>query len=131
MNPMKLGTELAARRVAAGLSQSELARRIGTSQAAISKIESGRVIPGLLVIERIARATGTTIELKLGEPSRVPSPTELRQRLRKVVGDSEFNPWERSPTAAEVKSLIADGLTRERFEGRRTPNRSRRQKEPA
>jgi transcriptional regulator with XRE-family HTH domain len=118
---MKLGRELAARRRDAGLTQAELARRIGTTQAAISKIESGRVLPGLPLIERIARATGRPIQLTLGEPSRPLSPAERRRRLRRALGDVEFNPWERSPSPAEAQSLISDGLTRERFEGRKTP----------
>jgi transcriptional regulator with XRE-family HTH domain len=121
VNAMKLGRELAARRRDAGLTQAELARRIGTTQAAISKIESGRVLPGLPLIERIARATGRPIQLTLGEPSRPLSPAERRRRLRRALGDVEFNPWERSPSPAEAQSLISDGLTRERFEGRKTP----------
>jgi hypothetical protein len=40
---------------------------------------------------------------------------ERRRRVRGVLGDFEFDPWERDPTPAEQESLIADGLTRDRF----------------
>jgi transcriptional regulator with XRE-family HTH domain len=125
MNSMKLGEELASRRRAAGLTQAELASRMGTSQAAISKIESGRVLPGLLVLERLAQATGRPLELILGARSTLPSRSERRRRVRKVLGASEFNPWERAPTPAEAASLLADGLTHERFEGAKASLRSR------
>lgn len=99
---------------------------MGTTQAAVSRIESGRTLPSLIVLERFARATGKPMKLVLGEPSGLPNRNELRRRVRRVLGDYEFNPWERGPAAAEAESLIADGLTRERFEGKRTARRSRR-----
>jgi len=49
---------LAALRVAAGLSQAQLAQRIGTSQSHIACIERGKTDPGTDVIERIAGALG-------------------------------------------------------------------------
>jgi hypothetical protein len=34
----------------------------------------------------------------------------------------EFDPWDRGPTAAERDSLLADGLTPERFQDRSVPS---------
>ena len=45
-------------RAAAGLSQSELARRAGTRQAVISAIENGARVPGGVMLARIAHALG-------------------------------------------------------------------------
>lgn len=126
VNSLKLGRELARRRLEAGLTQAEVAERMGTTQAAISKMEGGRTLPSLVVLDRFAKATGKPLTLTLGEPSRLPSRGEMRRRVRSVLGDYEFNPWERSPTPVEAESLIADGLTRERFEGKRASIRSRR-----
>src|SRR5436190_2110398 len=56
MNAAALGRRLTALRREAGLSQVELARRMGTSQAAVSKIESGRNLPTLPWLERFAAA---------------------------------------------------------------------------
>ena len=116
MNSMRLARELTRRRTKAGLTQVEVARRMGTTQAAISKIESGRTLPTLAVLDRYARATGAPMQLLLGEPTRLPRRSELRRRVREGLGSYEFNPWDRSPTPAEAESLNADGLTRERFE---------------
>jgi transcriptional regulator with XRE-family HTH domain len=126
MNTMKLGRELAARRQKVGLTQAELARRMGTTQAAISRMEGGRVPPSLLLLERFAQATGGPLEIVVGEPNRIPSRQELRRRVRQVLGDIVFNPWDRSPTPAEAESLNADGLTRGRFESATAALRSSR-----
>ena len=50
-------------RVRAGLSQSELARRMGTSQAAIARMESGRYLPSSRTLQRFAEATGTKLRI--------------------------------------------------------------------
>jgi transcriptional regulator with XRE-family HTH domain len=99
----------------AGLTQAALAARIGTTQAALSKIETGRTLPGLELLERVARATGRPLTLRLGEAPRSISRRERQRLVRRVLGDFEFDPWERDPSPAERESLLADGLTRERF----------------
>jgi transcriptional regulator with XRE-family HTH domain len=115
MNPSDVGRIVVERRRSAGLTQARLADRLGTTQAAISKIETGRTLPGLDLLERLAEATGGPLVLTLGAPRRRPSRRELRERVRKVLGEYEFDPWERDPTPAEAESLLADGLTRDRF----------------
>ena len=50
-------------RVEAGLSQEELARRIGTRQSSISAIERGSRAPGGVMLESIAEALGLTLSL--------------------------------------------------------------------
>lgn len=97
------------------MTQRALAGRIGTTQAAISKIETGRTMPTLELLERVAVATGRPLVLTLGAERGRPSPADLRERVRRVLGDYEFNPWDREPTPAEARSLLRDGLTRERF----------------
>jgi hypothetical protein len=56
--------------------------------------------------------------LSFDEPRRKPLSGERRRRVRRVLGDYLFNPWDRDPTPAEARTLVADGLTRERFEGK-------------
>ncbi len=57
--------ELIAARVRAGLSQTELAERMGTSQSTIARLESGRTLPSMRTLARYARATGTRAVVKL------------------------------------------------------------------
>ena len=54
-------------RFRAGLSQSQLAERLGTSQSVIARWESGRTRPSLANLERVVRACGFELELGIGE----------------------------------------------------------------
>ncbi len=55
-------------RTAAGLSQSQLARRMKTSQSYIARIEGGKVRPSTDALERFAHATRTRLRI-LFEPA--------------------------------------------------------------
>jgi transcriptional regulator with XRE-family HTH domain len=57
--------ELAAQRQAAGLSQTEVAARMGTSQSAVARLESGTVDVRASTLERYAAAIGGEISWKL------------------------------------------------------------------
>ncbi|MFN7010595.1 MAG: helix-turn-helix domain-containing protein [Allorhizobium sp.] len=52
-------------RTQARLSQAELARRLGTTQSAIARLEGGGVSPTLSTLRRYAEATGTRLEINL------------------------------------------------------------------
>lgn len=52
-------------RGAAKLSQAELAKRIGTTQSAIARLEGGGVSPSLSTLRRYAEATGTKLHVEL------------------------------------------------------------------
>ncbi len=60
-----LAATLIAARSRAGLTQADLARRIGTSQSAIARLEGGRVRPSTRTLERIAAATGSRLKVTL------------------------------------------------------------------
>ncbi|MGH3170459.1 MAG: helix-turn-helix domain-containing protein [Trebonia sp.] len=57
--------ELAAQRQAAGLSQTEVAARMGTSQSAVARLESGTADVRASTLERYAAAIGGEITWKL------------------------------------------------------------------
>jgi transcriptional regulator with XRE-family HTH domain len=57
--------ELASQRQAAGLSQTEVAARMGTSQSAVARLESGAVDVRASTLERYAAAVGGEISWKL------------------------------------------------------------------
>lgn len=52
-------------RVEQGVTQSELAERIGCTQKDISRFESGKVSPSAEKLEQIAKALGYTWKLEL------------------------------------------------------------------
>lgn len=49
----------------AGLSQTELAKRMKTSQSYVARLESGEVRPTTQALERFARATGSRLKITL------------------------------------------------------------------
>ncbi len=59
--------EILKARVATGLTQSEVAARVGTTQSAIARLESGgrRHSPSIATLQRYARALGYRVELRL------------------------------------------------------------------
>jgi ribosome-binding protein aMBF1 (putative translation factor) len=61
----RLVRELAERRQAAGLSQTEVAARMGTSQSAVARLESGNADVRASTLERYAAAVGGQIAWKL------------------------------------------------------------------
>ena len=50
-------------RTRAGLTQTELARRMGTTQSSIARIEGGGSLPTLDMLSRLAHATDSTLRL--------------------------------------------------------------------
>ena len=61
----RLMRELAGRRQDAGLSQTEIAARMGTSQSAVARLEGGEADVRASTLERYAAALGTEITWKL------------------------------------------------------------------
>jgi predicted transcriptional regulator len=61
----EIAAELVKARLRAGLSQAELARRMGTSQSAVARLESGQTLPSTKTLLRYAEATGSKFHLRL------------------------------------------------------------------
>lgn len=53
----------------AGLTQMELARKMGTTQPVVARLESGRTRPSIRTLERLAEATGSRLLISF-EPRR-------------------------------------------------------------
>jgi DNA-binding XRE family transcriptional regulator len=60
-----IARELIAARARAGMSQAEVAQRMGTSQSTVARLESGRTLPSLRTLQRYARATGSRAVVRL------------------------------------------------------------------
>jgi DNA-binding XRE family transcriptional regulator len=52
-------------RVHAGLTQSEVAKRMGTTQSVIARLEGGNTLPSMKTLFRYAAATGTKPAIQL------------------------------------------------------------------
>ena len=67
----KLGPEFAViemiirKRIKRGLSQKELARKIGTKQSAVSRLESGTYNPSLSFLQKVSEALGAKLKISL------------------------------------------------------------------
>ena len=66
----ELAGELVARRVELGLSQTEVAARMKTSQSAVARLESGEADIRLSTLERYAAALGVHLGWRLEDPGR-------------------------------------------------------------
>ena len=58
----ELATRLREMRTAAGLTQAELAGRIGVSRKTINTVENGVFVPSTILALKLARALKTTVE---------------------------------------------------------------------
>jgi ribosome-binding protein aMBF1 (putative translation factor) len=56
----------------ADMTQEEVAKAMGTTQAVVARLESGKVLPSTRTLERFARATRTRLRISF-EPERKPA----------------------------------------------------------
>lgn len=83
---MDIRTELALARRRAGLTQTELARRAGTSQAAISAYESGAKEPSMATLDRLLGFAGRRLTVSNARsPVRTPSSADIVRSGRGLV----------------------------------------------
>jgi predicted transcriptional regulator len=61
----EIAAELLRARFRAGLSPTELAARMGTSQFAIARLESGDTLPSTKTLLRYVQATGSKVRVRL------------------------------------------------------------------
>ena len=61
----QMTADLVARRQELGLSQTEVAARMGTSQSAVARLESGDADVRLSTLERYAAALGSMLDVRL------------------------------------------------------------------
>ncbi len=66
---IEVGEQIRDAREEAGLSQRELAARMGTSQAAIARLEAGSVAPTLTTLQKVAAALNLKVAVRLSKAS--------------------------------------------------------------
>ena len=60
-----IAREMIAARARAGLSQAEVAQRMGTTQSVVARLESGRRPPSLRTVQRYAQALGARAVVRI------------------------------------------------------------------
>jgi transcriptional regulator with XRE-family HTH domain len=63
-----LAAALIRARANAGLTQEELAKRMGTKQEVVARWEGGKVLPSTRTLARLAKATGTRLQISFAPP---------------------------------------------------------------
>ena len=58
-----LARSLIEARLAAGLTQAQLAKRMRTTQSVVARLEGGRIHPSTRTLGKVARATGTRLRI--------------------------------------------------------------------
>jgi ribosome-binding protein aMBF1 (putative translation factor) len=61
----EIALELIKARKQSGLTQEEVALRMGTTQSVIARLESGKAVPSLKTLAKYAQATGKHLHLSL------------------------------------------------------------------
>jgi len=76
--------DLVALRIRAGLTQKQVAQRVGTTQSVISRLESGSQEPSLRFLRKVVQAMGGRLVLRIEEPHE-PSPVPVQSPARQQV----------------------------------------------
>lgn len=71
-------------RTAAGLTQAQLAQRMGTTQTAIARLEGAGGAPRLQTLEKLARALGRGLVVALPGPEGDTAPTDRVELVRRA-----------------------------------------------
>ena len=58
-------TQMLEKRLAKGMTQKQLAERVGTKQSAIARLESGNSNPSVAFLEKISKALGGKLQISL------------------------------------------------------------------
>ncbi len=87
-----------------GLDQAELAKRLGTSQPAISRIERDQVSPTLETLERIFAAMGETFRITFLDLAK-PPPGGSNQSIAELRADYRLSAEERLAQAAKLSEI--------------------------
>ncbi|MGI8706927.1 MAG: helix-turn-helix domain-containing protein [Actinomycetota bacterium] len=86
-----LSVQVREAREAKGLSQSQLAERMGTQQSVIARLEGGGITPTLPTLKRIADALGTKLTVGFEEPPvrrqpKAPTKTAAKRAVARTKG---------------------------------------------
>ena len=108
MDAKKTGELIAALRKEKGWSQTEIAERLGVTNKAVSRWETGRGYPDVELLPMLARELGITIS-ELLEGSRTPTPPQVDEQMEflcESTGREKKKRWAVMVTAAVVLMIL-------------------------
>ena len=108
MDAMKTGALIAALRKEKGWSQTELAERLGVTNKAISRWETGRGYPDVELLPQLAKELGVTIS-ELLEGERTPAPPAVEEQMEflcESTGREKKLRWVVTAVSAAVLVLL-------------------------
>jgi transcriptional regulator with XRE-family HTH domain len=89
------------------LGQAELAKRLGTSQPAISRIERDQIAPTVEMLERVLNAMGETLQISTLALDESP-PGGSNQSIAELRADYRLSPEERLAQAAQLSEVATE-----------------------
>jgi transcriptional regulator with XRE-family HTH domain len=104
---VRCGALIREARLRHGLGQAELAKRLGTSQPAISRIEHDQVSPTVETLERILNALGETLRVSM-LPLNESVPGGGNQSIAELRADYRLSPEERLAQAARLSEIATE-----------------------
>lgn len=100
-NPDDAGRLLRETRRRSGLTQRALARRAGTAQSVVARIERGQTSPGISTLDRLLGAAGFALRLEA-----VPEPASRSHMLADVPRILRLSPEDRLREVAAIGRLL-------------------------
>ena len=90
---IEIGTMVTELRIIRGITQDELAKRVGTKQPSIARLENGSTLPSLRFLYKIARALDTHLlppRYGLLERPKLAAGMDLTKRLKSISLGANF-----------------------------------------
>jgi transcriptional regulator with XRE-family HTH domain len=103
------GTAIGALRRSAGISQAELAKRMGTTQSAVARLEGGRLSPSFRTMQKAFAALGRQLEV-VASPTTSYGISEARRPA--MVAEAEPIPYGQAALDGVDVSQIRDARRR-------------------
>lgn len=98
----------------AGLSQQEIAARLGTSGTVVGRYERGHVTPSVEVAWKVAQLLGVTLDSLCGGSELADGPQDkaMLERLRQI---EQLDPRERDSLLFFIDGVLRDAMTRRAY----------------
>lgn len=111
---MQVGEKIIKLRKEKGWSQSELAKRVGTSGPIIGRYERDEMVPSVEVAKKLADAFSTTLDYLVAESGR---PGEIKDQtlLRRIVEIEQLEQEDKKTILLVIDSLLRDAKAKKAY----------------